>query len=76
MTSAILIKNNKKNKADINKLTAFFATLTSVWRLNRNTRIQDVLRRLVPFVQLKQPQKHAWMSVILSNVAGFSQQLY
>ena len=29
MTSAILIKN-KKNKADINKLTAFFATLTSV----------------------------------------------
>ena len=30
MTSAILIKNNKKNKADINKLTAFFPTLTSV----------------------------------------------
>ena len=34
--------------------------------------ICDALRNLVPFVQFKKREKHSWMSVTLSKVAGFS----
>ena len=38
--------------------------------------ICGALRDLVPFVQFKKREKHPWRSFTLSEVAGFSLQLY
>ena len=41
-------------------------------RLNRLVIIYDALRNWVSFVQFKKREKHPWMSVTFSKVAGFS----
>ena len=44
-------------------------TCTQYDSLHEN--IDDVLRDLVPFVQLKKHEKHSWWSVTFNKVAGF-----
>ena len=40
-------------------------------RVISQTFICDILRSLVPFLQLKKCKKHPWRSVTFSKVAGF-----
>ena len=58
------------------KNTVNYECILAILSLHLENNICDVLREFVLFVQFKKREKHPWMSVNFSKVAGFSLQLY